>query len=431
MNWCANAGCTVCGQRPRDRGSFQDSYDSPQPLEDITTQYNMADCAPSKSEAAHEDPHYSQVSRACPAMTCGSCSLTSWDGIAEWRICDCMRTLCTSCSSVGCEVCGRRHLSAAWPAIAHTAVPIDAVDNIADRERMSDVTVLTPHQAHARRLELLSKHAAGNRDRRTQRRATAKAQMRAGVRPRRDRRGGSEITIGTVNPNTAQKLREELATGGELARCDYLAVQETNLRDDQMSCAMGWLRKAKWDGALDAAYRKHEGHGGGTAIITRHPAGIRQVGAAVNKLKGRVTIGTTCFGSAVAIVSFYGFSGGSLTAQLPYWKELIDLLLRLGLPFIVAADWQRPPGDLSTAGVCHLLDAAVCAPACATNLLSGNKLDYFLVSKCLLHGDWRVFPLPATRSGRTSPSFSALVSRQRRIQPGAFRSLSSSPSSAH
>ncbi len=133
---------------------------------------------------------------------------------------------------------------------------------------------------------------------------------------------------------------------------------------------------ADGQGVMDEAYRKHQGHGGGTAAISRHPAGIRRAHQTSSLLRGRATFTATHVGKAVTFASFYGMSGAPLVNQLPLWKELADTLMRIGKPFIVAGDWQRPPHELRESGLCKLLGAEVCAPNCATNLQSGNNIDF-------------------------------------------------------
>ncbi len=207
------------------------------------------------------------------------------------------------------------------------------------------------------------------------------------------RRPSSSVTFATVNVSTAARLYEELKRGGELAGCDYIGVQETALHGEALAQAEGTIKQSHWSGFLDEAYRKNAGFGGGTAVLSRHPAGVRRFGIKHGLLKGRCSVGCTFFGQSLTCASFYGLSGGSLGAQLPYWRELADHLLALGRPFVVMGDWQRPPSDLRSSGLCRLLDAEVCAPSCATNLTSGGKLDFFLVSRSLLAQGWHVRPL--------------------------------------
>ncbi len=127
--------------------------------------------------------------------------------------------------------------------------------------------------------------------------------------------------------------------------------------------------------------------------MTRHAAGLRRAGQARSLLQGRKTSTITHQARAINFTVFYGISGAPLASQIPLWKELADDLLCVAKPFVVAGDWQRPPQDLRNSGICRLLDAVACAPDCATNLQSGSKIDYFLVSRTLVQGGWNIRPL--------------------------------------
>ncbi len=60
----------------------------------------------------------------------------------------------------------------------------------------------------------------------------------------------------------------------------------------------------------------------------------------------------------------------------------------IGRPFIIGGDWQVQPDCVLQSKLNDVLDAHVCAPTRATNVLAGSILDYFLVSNVLLQGDW-------------------------------------------
>jgi hypothetical protein len=260
-------------------------------------------------------------------------------------------------------------------------------------ECWEQATILTPQQAHERRVRMIDEAAAARQAVKGFRRARAREQEKGGLRPRRSRAGRATVSFATVNITAVDRLREEIQRDGELAEVDYIAIQELGLHGEAVGDAEAWIKKARWSGVLDAAYKKHAGFGGGTGIVSRHPAGIRRIGTVRRLLRGRLSMGCTVIGVPVVNASFYGISGAPLSAQLPLWRELADELISLGRPFIVAADWQRPPADLRASGLCELLDAQVCAPPCATNLNSGGKLDYFLVSNTLLVRGWKVKPI--------------------------------------
>ncbi len=58
----------------------------------------------------------------------------------------------------------------------------------------------------------------------------------------------------------------------------------------------------------------------------------------------------------------------------------------MGLPFVVGGDWQVPPADIQRSGILDLIDGIIMAAGRATNIQSGNELDYYIVSRVLAHG---------------------------------------------
>ncbi len=308
-----------------------------------------------------------------PALRCASCGVTSGCGPTSWRICRCRMQYCAPCYDWGCEVCGTRLSSAQLGGTGET----DRTHVGECREVMAMPPILTPKQAFERRAEKLRQAVADRNAGRIEGKKRTKRQQKDGQRPRRQRTTNDTISVATANVTAAERLRQELIIGGELAQCDYIAVQEHVLTDDRLSDAAHWIRKCQWTGVIDGAYKKNDGHGGGTAVISRHPAGIRRVTAKAIGPRGRLSIGIAYPGRAIAIVSFYGLSGGSAAEQLTLWKELAAILLSIGLPFIVAGDWQVHPNIVVASGLTRLLRASVCAPRCATNINTGSKIDFF------------------------------------------------------
>ncbi len=332
------------------------------------------------------------------ALTCVSCQTGSRQWHGDWYICGCGHSFCGDCSPAGCGCCGhkapepRRGLAYTQPAAAaSSAIHSAHVDEHLTSLQMPPI--LSPEEAVERRSRLLADHASTLKMKRAEDRSLARRQEREGTRPRRPRAKGSTTSFATVNITAARRLREELQRGGELAKCDYIGVQETGLYGELVGQATDWIKRCGWSGVLDAAYRKNGGYGGGTAALTRHAAGIRRAGQTRSPFQGRKTSTITHQGRAINFTVFYGISGAPLSSQIPLWKELADDLLCVARPFVVAGDWQRPPQDLRGSGLCHLLDAVVCAPDCATNLLSGNQIDYFLVSRTLVQSGWSIRPL--------------------------------------
>ncbi len=54
------------------------------------------------------------------------------------------------------------------------------------------------------------------------------------------------------------------------------------------------------------------------------------------------------------------------------------LVTWLGLPFIIAGDWQLEPRVMASSAFLDLLDATICAPVEATNVITGSVIDYFV-----------------------------------------------------
>ncbi len=330
-----------------------------------------------------------------PRLHCASCQTNSLATSRLWSICACGLAYCGMCYSHGCEICGARvparraapsaygHDTAWDPSNGVLWQQLDA-DEVSEAAEQLEAAVFTPQEARSRRAKLLEAVAEARRDVKHLKRQTERDQIKLGLRPRRSRADGMTVTFATANVTSAERLKEEIRRGGELAQAGYIAVQELGLHGELIGEAEAWVKRAQWSGVLDAAYRKHGGYGGGTGIISRHPSVLRRIGAQRTLLRGRLSLGNAYFGFSVINASYYGISGAALSVQLPLWRELADALLALGRPFVVAGDWQRPPSDLRSSGLCEVLDAEVCSPPCATNLNSGGKLDYFLVSKSLL-----------------------------------------------
>ena len=59
----------------------------------------------------------------------------------------------------------------------------------------------------------------------------------------------------------------------------------------------------------------------------------------------------------------------------------------LGLSFALGGDWQVEPHDVRTTELLDLLNARILAPQEATCTITGNKLDYVIISTSLLSGN--------------------------------------------
>ncbi len=416
---CAHHPCATCGvvaAAARDNtaqpapADTNDGHDGKIELRDIDAFYwDPTNVPQGPSQGSHR-----------AAISCASCCVDSRSWSGTWAICKCWLRYCSSCCRRGCEACGearpeddvglhrdlRRQDEDSEYGFGQGDVHDVTQVNIGD-EFMPMPTILSPKDAHARRTGIMQEAAERNRARRTEGRRLVKEQRASGVRPKRTRNKGDWISFGSANISLSpQKLRDELSRTGELANCDFLAVQEHGLHEEGINVASDWIKKLGWTGVVDEAYAKCGGHGGGTAALSRHPEGLRRAGARRGGLKGRCTLGITQLCTAITFCAFYGITSAAVSMQCPVWKQLADDLLGLGRPFVVAGDWQKHPEELRASGICKVLDAEICAPSCATNVNSGGKLDYFLVSRTLLHHGWQVQPLYGCMFNLTFPSSS-------------------------
>ncbi len=246
----------------------------------------------------------------------------------------------------------------------------------------------TPEEAHARRTQKQQQKAKRELDRRQESRQERKWQTRQRMRPKRERDGNGWTSFVTVNHDCANGLRDELQFGTTLKHMDYLLVQEHRQRGEGLASLKKWFHKAGWDTVADAAHLKDTDPGGGTAVLARG-IGLRPLGHPAEEAEGRITMAASSTRGGIVNASVYGISGGGVTAQRRLLNHLIARLMLYGLPFVVGGDWQISPDQLAATGICAVLDADIVRHGVGTNQWSGNELDYFLVSRTLLHdGTW-------------------------------------------
>ncbi len=403
---CARKQCLSCGRVPAERHAAPwPAVISLHHAQGDAAALNFNEVMASAWDTAHSAQQPSGTRTGL--LQCASCHRDSHSCHEGWRICSCRLVYCAQCCGEQCEACGQiiwHDLNGAaekesWQGsdISHADSSAhegdDGLGDGAAPAHLAMPSILTPAAAAARRLNIMEEAAAARRVRRAKGRALAKAQIAQGLRPRRQRRTDAWTTFATANITTAEKLKEDIMIGGELTKCDFLGVQEHALHGCALAEAESWIARAGWAGVLDEAYYKCGGHGGGTAALSRHPAGLRRAGSPVSLLKGRLTLSVTQLITTVTFGVFYGLSGGSALAQRPLWKVLVDAVAALGRPCVLAGDWQVPPDVVRRSGMLEALDAEICAPNCATNMRSGGKLDYFIVSRSLLQHGWRIRPI--------------------------------------
>ncbi len=257
--------------------------------------------------------------------------------------------------------------------------------------------LLTPEQARQRRRELQDSAKAAKHAHRVESRSRCNRHRAQGRRPLRERPERRGVTFISANVTGFGPLQEELEHGITLRAADYLLVQEHAQHGEARERATLWMQAQGWDCVSCDAYRKTDGFGGGTAAATQIDSGIRPLPTPQGSCDGRFAAGIIDYGGDAVLASFYGLSGLDVSQQLQLWKEVAAFLRTVGLPFIIGGDWQVMPDHLAATGLLSMLRAAICAPREATNLFSGNVIDWFVVSECLVADSrWTISTLHGT-----------------------------------
>ncbi len=351
---------------------------------------------------------------------CQGCGMTSLQGVREWRICRCREWYCAACASGQCvhcpaarvwtdpEVTGTGDDRDSWPIVdeAQAAAAGDCAMNIAALRWTS------PDEAQKSRVAAMKAHKEHLDEKRTHRRGLARVHVRQGLRPGRERNRDGEIVIASANVTCTTSLKDELEHGVELRRVHHILLQEHKLKGDSLDAATAWAAKHGWDAHINEAYIKESRPGGGTAVLSRDSSGVRPMAPPPTELEGRCTMGAIDGNGSIVAVAWYGVTGGCLAQQLPLWQALATLLRMHGLPFVVGGDWQVTTHELRSTGLHELLDARICAGEGSTNLQSGRRIDYFLVSNTLLAKGWRVEHMHGTRFATHCPTVLHLDKRK-------------------
>ncbi len=331
-----------------------------------------------------------------PGMFCLRCGVRHDQGYNQWRICKCSAVYCVQCAEEPCVDCPVNYI---WQGpmgggergeagVTATALDGNAYD--------STPLVITPGQAAARRKDMMEARRRDREQRKQVHRQLRSRQERDGLRPRRERPHGGGIVFATANVTLDSTWKEEDSHGNTLRGINYLAVQEHGQREtDKLEAIERWIRASGGDPIIDPAYVKNSDPGGGTALVARSPGGIRKLSPSEKanldkETVGRYSMGIGNAGHDFLFISGYGITGGEPAKQYKLWGQMAAAAIRLGLPFVWAADWQVPPAALEASGLPRLLDASICAPNEATNAVSGTIIDYFLVSNSMLVRDWHV-----------------------------------------
>ncbi len=330
---------------------------------------------------------------------CASCGVSAALGITQWRICRCTATYCPQCAALPCVDCPAMF---AWrgddlPEQYVTSVTTsDNATAAASPTYYSAPTTFTPEEAATRRTRLMTERTEERDRQKSQYRERRRRQIQEGLRPKREKPQRRPVLFGTVNVTDASTWRRELENGQALHSIDYLMVQEHGqFGDDHVEATTKWLRRCGCDPIVDSAYIKRTEPGGGTAVVSRAGGGLRRLKneetrAAEGAMAGRFSVGVGNAGIDITVASAYLISGADIAHQLDLLSGIAMAVKRIGLPCVIGGDWQLAPGILKSSGLLDVLDAIICAPDGATNAVSGNTIDYFIVSRALVDHGWRV-----------------------------------------
>ncbi len=333
---------------------------------------------------------------------CQRCALDLHIPGVAWRICRCGATACEACAPEPCLACGAGEV---WKG---DHVPPSQLFGEGDTQRHSTppaaelagqevalgictpVVEVTPGYALKRRTDMKEERRSSRLAARAESNAARKKHIKEGCRLARPALREDRISVVTANATAASSLIRELKHGDQLRRAGFILVQEHGLHGEALERHIDELKGLGWQAVADPAYRKGEGYGGGTAILTADPHGIRPVQRAEVEHVGRVSLAIANFGREVLLISVYCISGASVVQQLQLLKYVSTCVRWLGIPFIAGGDAQVKPADLEKTGICRLLQASICAPDGPTTTKSKHPIDYFLVADELLKGTWQV-----------------------------------------
>ena len=377
----------------QDAARYTDGYD------DAMTHLRSSQSNPN----AHVD--YNEVHRM---MLCRGCELTLNEPGVGWRICTCWNYYCILCAERGCAACGARIGGTNGP-INDTAADVSdplAVQGVSGGSDTVDTcregAILTPGGAWERREQLLKEFREQRIKQRSEWRRIVKTQWKEGLRPRRRRRKQAGVRIITMNVSGSGTFKHEYKYSGRYhgALC---MVQEHHEKGQGCRDLESWLARHGTTYTITEGYTKNHGVGGGAAVIGSAPNAVRPAPGGSSIAEGRVCIGISDMEGDIAVGSVYGITSAPVAKQLALWKDLSVYLRTLGLPFIVGGDWQVHPREITKSGLLQVLDAQVIYPDEPTCAVTGNLLDYFIVSKTLCSGDVRARVMHGTSFKPHSP----------------------------
>ncbi len=333
-----------------------------------------------------QSPIQNSGQRNLAAIQCSACGLIDSSMCSEWRICRCGNTLCVLCAMRPCPDC---------PAINAWGLGEQRDEGNGQQQAQTvphlqfTVTMNTPEAAQEKRVQDLKDIRAQLEARRQQSRGVRRRQLAANLRPSRTKPKPGTTRFVTANVNSASRAQEEIEHGRLFGTADVVCIQEHKARGQPRERMATWLRRRDWDSVSQDAYIKTKREGGGTAVIARGE-NLRPLGNVPTELEGRCTLAIAQGEGEYVSGSFYGISGAKVKQQIRGWNLLAARLRAIGLPFVIGGDWQVDPTDMASTRIDELLDAEIIAPREATNIKSGNVLDYYIVSRSLTRDNWDI-----------------------------------------
>ncbi len=394
---CFTADCESCGLAFTGRSTLSAGVNG-EVTRDIASFARSG--IPTYEEYAHGDACV--IEEAPWGRHCAACQVDLQPEGSSWRICRCGAVRCLACARWPCSECAVQDMASRDAApngderagqrdpSAVNGLEPSAEDEglVNEHTNLEDPIELTPEQAARRRDQMASDHAEAQKRKRAHTREQAKRQTKEGLRPPRCRGAKRAVTFCSCNPTAASSFQDELEHGQTLGTADRIMVQEHGLGAEECEAAKTRLRKAGWDAVFDQAYIKHTNYGGGVAILAKSTAGIRPIRLAggiadseIDLLKGRFVCGITSDFGGIVCGSVYGISGLPIHLQYRLWRAIAIQLRIIGLPFVLAGDWQITPHEMRASGYHTLLGAEIIAPDTPTNIVTLRTIDYFVVSR--------------------------------------------------
>ena len=193
-------------------------------------------------------------------------------------------------------------------------------------------------------------------------------------------------------------------------RFDVIGVQETHLKPEQCDSHEAQLRKVGYNAILSPGAPKGTGGlAGGLATMVSSNIGLSGVlGHEPVIWPGRATalhVGGVCRGGVVFVNMYLKHSSGLGAFNWGILSKVGSFLKQVGLPFVIAADWQIEPDCIVTSGWPAALDATVFFPDRGTCRPANKVIDYFVVSNALA----RVCVCKVLADIPTAPHFPVLL----------------------